>query len=399
MRVSVVSEKVFLKTPDGAYWSAGAGESFWKRYLDVFDKLLVTARVHETTAPPAGGQLIADPRIQFAEVPYYRGPAHLLRQFPQVRSILKASYHATDAVLLRIPSTLANLITPVLRKANHPYAVEVVGDPHDVFAPAGISHPLRPLFRHWFSRNQISQCRNATAVAYVTQSRLQSRYQAPASAFTTHYSSLDLPDIAFADQPRQPHQFENKTLKLVTVASLSQLYKAPEILIDSFSRCLSQGLDLQLEIVGEGVYRNQLEQQVRGLQIEDRVDFQGQLPGGSTVWQRLDASDLFVLPSKTEGLPRAMIEAMARGLPCLGSTAGGFPELLSDDYLVTPGCRNSLAKKIHQVSTNPVLLGTMSRENLRRAQDYRADRLRARRIDFYRNLLQETIDWTRRVAA
>ena len=142
-----------------------------------------------------------------------------------------------------------------------------------------------------------------------------------------------------------------------------------------------------------------MEQQVRGLQIEDRVDFQGQLPGGSTVWQRLDASDLFVLPSKTEGLPRAMIEAMARGLPCLGSTAGGFPELLSDDYLVTPGCRNSLAKKIHQVSTNPVLLGTMSRENLRRAQDYRADRLRARRIDFYRNLLQETIDWTRRVAA
>ena len=183
------------------------------------------------------------------------------------------------------------------------------------------------------------------------------------------------------------------------MASLSQLYKAPEILIDSFSRCLSQGLDLQLEIIGEGAYRNQLEQQVRGLQIEDRVTFQGQLPGGSAVWQRLDASDLFVLPSKTEGLPRAMIEAMARGLPCLGSTVGGFPELLADDYLVTPGCRNSLTEKLHQVSTSPVLLGTMSQENLRRVQDYRADRLRARRIDFYRNLLQETIDWTQRAAA
>ena len=62
--------------------------------------------------------------------------------------------------------------------------------------------------------------------------------------------------------------------------------------------------------------------------LRDRVRFRGQLTTPVDVRAELDRADLFVLPSRQEGLPRAMIEAMARALPCIGSSVGGIPELL-----------------------------------------------------------------------
>ena len=399
MRVSVVSEQVFSQTPDGQIWSVGVAESFWKRYLDVFDQLRIIARVQGVPERPPGGLLLADPRICFAKIPFYRGSAQLLRRAPQVRSALRRSYSATDALVLRVPSTLANLMLPAVRGARHPYAVEVVGDPQDVFGSSGIAHAVRPLLRHWYSRHQRTQCQEARAVAYVTQGRLQSRYPASETAFTTHYSSLDLPDEAFAAQSRSEQAFDRSPLRLMTVASLSQLYKAPEVLIDAVDLCLKQGLDLRLEIVGEGIYRKQLEQQVQALGLRDRISFRGQIPSGEPVWDRLDASQLFVLPSRTEGLPRAMIEAMARGLPCIGSTAGGIPELLPEDFLVKPGSRDSLFKCIAKVCTSPALMSRMSEENLESAQEYRPAVLQSRRQSFYRYLHKETFRWSGRQAA
>lgn len=75
------------------------------------------------------------------------------------------------------------------------------------------------------------------------------------------------------------------------------------------------------------------------LGVADRVTFVGTVPAGAAVRAHLDAADLVVVPSRTEGLPRALIEAMARGLPAVGTTVGGIPELLADVDLVPPTTR------------------------------------------------------------
>ena len=388
MRISVVSEQVFSKTPDGAYWTTGAPGSFWKRYLEVFEKLRIVARVERITTPPHGSQSFNHRNVELVDVPFYRGPSQFLTRVRSVRAALHTCFCRGDAWLLRVPSTLANLLTPVLEKQQQPYAVEVVGDPQDVFATKGISHFFRPVFRRWFSRHQQNQCQRAVAAAYVTKQQLQSRYPASLAALTTHYSSLDLPDQAYLDQARPPERFRERPLKLITVASLAQLYKAPHILIDSLAKCLHQGCDVRLEIVGDGIYRGQLQQQVSKLGIENRVQFTGQVSSGRPVWNRLDENHLFVLPSLTEGLPRAMIEAMARGMPCIGSTAGGIPELLPEEFLVQTGCQDSLSAKIAHVSGKPALLHAMSAANLSEARQYQAKILRARRNALYRHLLE-----------
>jgi glycosyltransferase involved in cell wall biosynthesis len=107
----------------------------------------------------------------------------------------------------------------------------------------------------------------------------------------------------------------------------------------------------------------------------------------------LDHADLFVLPSRTEGLPRAMIEAMARALPCIGSTVGGIPELLPPEDLVPPGDAAALARKIREVVCDPDRMARMSARNLEQARQYREDALSGRRIAFYQRVREVTEAW------
>lgn len=149
-------------------------------------------------------------------------------------------------------------------------------------------------------------------------------------------------------------------------------------------------------LIGDGQFRPQLEAQTRALGVSDRVRFAGELPSGEAVRAELDRADLFVLPSRSEGLPRALIEAMARGLPCIGSTVGGIPELLHQDDLVCPNDATGLFRMIDTCIEEPGRLLRMSERNLLKARDYHEGALRQARVEFYRWLRTETErSWTR----
>ena len=295
-----------------------------------------------------------------------------------------------DAVILRVSSNLAGLLFPALRRTGHPYAVEVLADPYDVFAPRAVRHPLRPWFRAMFARALRAHCRHACAAAYVTAETLQRRYPAGPGTYCVHYSDVQI-DGQIAQHPRGA--VASSPCRLVLVGTLAQLYKAPEVLIDAVAHCARGGLDLRLTFVGDGKYRAELEARAARLGLGDRVCFRGQLPAGKAIREELDRADLFVLPSRQEGLPRAMIEAMARGLPCIGSTVGGIPELLPPEDMVRPDDAPALAAKIREVVTDPQRMARMSARNLDEAQQYREELLEGRRTAFYRCVRQRTEGW------
>ncbi len=391
MNVVATLEHRFEQTPDGAVWTQTQyPHAFWAPYLDVFASVRVAARVKPVESVGPGWQRADGARVSFAPVPCFVGPWQYLWRRRQVIRAARAAVKPDDAVILRVPGQIANCIEPMLRGTGHAYAVEVVADPYDVFAPGSVKHPLAPFFRWWSPRQLRRICRHAFAACYVTRAALQRRYPCPNESVGC--SDVEISNASLIHAPRLEWR-EPRSIRLITVGTLAQLYKSPHILIDAVAACIREGMDLDLVLVGDGKHRPELEAQAARLGVGARVHFRGQLTAGEAVRAELDRADIFVLPSFQEGLPRAMVEAMARALPCIGSEVGGIPELLPADALVPPGDSVALAAKIRALATDPQCLARMSRENLETALHYRTEVLREKRVGFYKYVRKQTARW------
>jgi glycosyltransferase involved in cell wall biosynthesis len=325
-------------------------------------------------------------------IPLYVGPAQYLLRAHQVHTEVQAAMNSRSAVVLRIPSQLGTSAAAALWRQRRPYAVHVVGDPSEAFAAGVTHHPLRSVFRWWFTRNQARQCARASAALYVT-SRLRFAYPPSAAERVLDCSDVNLEDAAFRNAPRV-HGLAHRR-KLVTVATLSQVYKGIDVLLDAVALCHAAGTPFDLTIVGSGRYQPAMAAQARRLGIQDSVHFTGSLPAGAAVRGELDKADLFVLPSRTEGMPRALLEAMARGLPCVATRVGGVPDVLPDDDLVAPGDAPALAALMKRIAASPECLDRMSEQNLQTASEYRAEQLYPRWDRFFTDLRDRTRSYFR----
>jgi glycosyltransferase involved in cell wall biosynthesis len=177
---------------------------------------------------------------------------------------------------------------------------------------------------------------------------------------------------------------------IITVASLTS-HKGHEVLLDAIKSIASKFKTIRLLIVGEGPLEKSLRFYTDKLDLSSRIIFMGQR---SDIYELLSLTDIFILPSvEREGLGIALIEAMASGLPVIGSRVGGIPEVIEDNtngLLFSPGDAGELARAIDILSSDKRLreqLGSNGRTLFE--QRFRADSM-IERIDLlYNELLRK----------
>jgi len=142
----------------------------------------------------------------------------------------------------------------------------------------------------------------------------------------------------------------------------------------------------QLEIVGTGPYETALRERVRRLGLETTVRFTGWLEPRE-VARRCREADLFTLAPWVESFGYAFVEALASGVPIVGSTAGGIPELVEhgrNGMLVPPRHPRELAHAISYLGADPRLCAEVSRRNRTDAErTYSWDRMTTRHLSLY----------------
>jgi len=140
---------------------------------------------------------------------------------------------------------------------------------------------------------------------------------------------------------------------IVSIVARLEPVKAHAVLIDAVARNIEQYPGLRCLVVGDGRLRDDLEARVKNLNLEKVVHFAGFRDDISDL---LNASDIFCLPSLSEGLPYALLEAAGAKLPMLVSEVGGMAELLThreNAYLVPPSAVNALADGLAWMIDHP----------------------------------------------
>jgi glycosyltransferase involved in cell wall biosynthesis len=145
-----------------------------------------------------------------------------------------------------------------------------------------------------------------------------------------------------------------------TIARLDRV-KDLGMLVRAAALCRKSPQSLRFCVIGGGPEEAALREEVHRSGLDARVVLMGERPGASAL---LAGFDIFVLTSKSEGLPNTVMEAMAAGLPCVCTRVGGCPELVTDGvtgYLVPQGEETALAERIRELASDPAARARMGR--------------------------------------
>jgi glycosyltransferase involved in cell wall biosynthesis len=148
---------------------------------------------------------------------------------------------------------------------------------------------------------------------------------------------------------------------VLCVARLER-YKGIDVLLRAAAAARAAGVDFELRLAGDGSERSSLVSLAQELGLTD-VTFLGALPP-EAVAAALQSADLMVLPSRGEGLPVSVVEAMALGRPVLATTAGGTGEVVQDrvtGVLVDPDRPDQLAEALALLAADRAGLQRMAR--------------------------------------
>lgn len=168
----------------------------------------------------------------------------------------------------------------------------------------------------------------------------------------------------------------SKTWTLGTVA-LFRPRKGTEVLIEALAKLRSYGYDVKLHAVGPfetSDYEAKIKSLVRQHNVEDAIVWTGFT---NNVDAEFDKMDIMVLPSLFgEGLPMVIIEAMAAGVPVIGTSVQGVPEVLrnGNGVIAEPGCAESLATAIRQIIRGDVSWSEVRQRAWKRQAERFSDR-------------------------
>ena len=162
-------------------------------------------------------------------------------------------------------------------------------------------------------------------------------------------------------------EIANEEIIISTASRLTSL-KHPEVIIDACGLLIKEGLPIRLLVAGEGELQTALEEQVRNIGIVERVCFLGSVANLEGI---LQASDIFVLASVGEAFGYVIAEAMACGVPVVGSRSGAIEEIVEHGktgLLAEPLDSASFAASMRSLAVDKSLRERMGAAGLVRAR-------------------------------
>lgn len=323
MKIVFAHDHKFRKDGDYFYSTGGLADAVLSRYVDIFGDVDVVARVIKKQKGDFKLSKITNPNVRIIKASW------------NGRNKLKLEKHIkkSDAVIVRLPSLIGNKAVFYARKHNKPYLIEVVGCAWDSMWNYSIKGKLAAPYMYYITRQNI---KDAKFTLYVTEKFLQKRY--PTNGINVACSDVVLTEY---EECILQNRLQNIALKkdkyvIGTIGAIDVRYKGQEYIIRALGKLKKDSkIKYEYHLVGGGD-KSYLQSIAKENGILEQVKFLGTL-SHEQVFEWLDSIDIYAQPSIVEGLPRALVEAMSRAVPCFASKIGGIPELLNSEFLFNNG--------------------------------------------------------------
>ncbi|MEB7673058.1 glycosyltransferase [Staphylococcus equorum] len=354
------------------YYSTGFPYIIWKRYLKVFDKLLISSRYKEINNIESKS-LSSVTNVKFYPVKSYNSPLSLIKNRKKILREINEAIDQVDAVLIRVPSVLGFLAAKICIDANKPYMVEVVGSAFEAYRYHGsVSGKILAI------PMEISQkivVRNAKLAIYVTKSYLQRKYPTKGERFD------GISDVVKMKMTKSDFTKSNdKIIKIGLIGSTYTRYKGHKEALMALSILKKQGFEIQLQIVGQGLSRD-VKKYITRFNLNEDVIHLGVIYDKEKLSEWFSEIDIYIQPSMTEGLCRSLIESVYLNKITFASNVGGNSDIISKPFLFKQKDYKKLAKLIKRSIEEPEFNKLNLIENKMLIKNLKLDTVEERRIE------------------
>jgi len=181
-------------------------------------------------------------------------------------------------------------------------------------------------------------------------------------------------------------KWDGKELKIATTGAVDVRYKGHEYMLRALYDLKKRGkTNIHYYLLGGGSPAF-LQSLVKKYGIEDQVHFMGIVPHDE-VFATLDNMHIYIQPSLQEGLPRAMVEAMSRGLMCVGAKTAAIPELIESQFVTRRKSSDDIVRILNTVTKEKLI--EQAKRNFIEAKNYEEEKLNTRRREFFDKIITD----------
>lgn len=366
MRAVFVHDHKFRRINGEIYSPGGLPNDVLSRYVGWFGSVIVVGRIIDEDQTKANYSKITNSNVMIV-----------------TGENLKRLIKEGDCVIARVPSINGYKAISFAKKYKKPYLVEVVGCTFDAYWNYGLKGKILAIPAYLVMRHYV---KDAPFTLYVTSEFLQKRYPCKGKTIGISDVAIESTNETTIENRITRIKKNNNSLVLGTAGAIDVEYKGQEYVIKAIPELMKTiRKDIRYELVGDGDTQK-LRKIAEECGVEDRVVFKGSIKHDE-IFGWFDTIDIYIQSSLLEGLSRAVVEAMSRGLPCVAANKGGNPELVEKEYLFSTDRKEYISKEISRCVQTLIPMETRleaaNRNYFISNHDYDNDLLNTKRMRFY----------------
>lgn len=381
MKLLYISNFFFFFKNSIAYSLPSSSEDYFLKYLDVFDSVTVIGRPLTDYLTTANFVPITDSRIYVKTICSDNRPQEIINTF-KVYNFLEEEIRKSESIIVKFSSRRAIMAVKLSKKYKKPYMIEMTGDMHNALMRS--NNFLKRAYANVFYNKVLSAIKYAPYGLYVSESYLQKKYPIRGEMCGCPDVIIDNLNVSYLEN--RIHKIRAYTEYSEVKLALVGFYQGNGKGVDTAIRALSHLEErFRLYVLGNGIQESRdkwyLYCDTYGVS-HDRLIFPEALKSSREVSAWLANMDIFVLPSRSEGFGRVVVEAMAVACPCFVTNITSLPELVQSEMLIPLDGDSELAQKINTLINDKDAMVQIAKENFEKAKQFEFEELREKRNVF-----------------